>query len=230
MKSKELFEENNIDEVILEFDYKVDEKIDRQEILNNFKEEISESFPNTEILPQVNNKQESIDIYNNDTEHDWIFRSWKGEKQINLTANRITLIFEEESFNFKIFLKTVKSVISIFNKYESFEINFSNLRYVVKFEDTSEHINLQLSNNPLLNQLENDHDEITQVISRLELNQREYHMILQYGLINPKTNDFILDYSCTNNITIPKDNIINTLSKMHNVLMDKFLYSLQENM
>ena len=214
-------------------------------VTNDFAKKLSERFPISEVIPR-NKINLDIDINSGQPPRItkegnlvWIFKSENNKKIVTLTANDLVLEYRDKVYSgFPNFLEEIQLLINAFNQYDYQKLKFLGLRYINQITDKeinnniSEYINPDLTNMSILNNIEKNDEDLVQIFSKVNSKYNDYLLTMQYGLFNPRFPNvdsdkiFILDYDCVLHNINSTDEINEKLEDMHNVIFNKFDYSI----
>lgn len=243
MKKGVILKQNYLNEIIFRIDFETIPELigENEEGINKFKNKIMASFPRTETIQQksidVTIKPDDLTSSMNKENLCWVFRNEENTKEISLTANNLILTYHKSVYSkFRYLLDDISLLLSAIKEYEINHIEFLGLRYINEINDTEinnniqDYINPSLLNTNLLNDLQKENSDLIQIFSKLDFQQNNYILTLQYGFFNPTTDPnfekhFILDYDCMNKQIINVDEVSDNLKNMHELIFNKFDYS-----
>lgn len=240
---------NFLNEVIFRINFTtIDELLENnQDAINIFKENLFDRFPNLEVVPQKTINL-TIDTETNFSEKKtenklcWILRNKEGNKQITVTATNLILDYYRGAYTgFEDFYEEIAVLLKILDKYNPEKINFLGLRYINEINDDEinhnieKYINSSLFNSNILNDLKTENEELIQIFSKLDFQNNDCMLTMQYGFFNPtfkSTHEkhFILDYDCINQDINEIKEVKNTLKKMNMLIFNKFEYSITKEL
>ncbi|WP_407412130.1 TIGR04255 family protein [Methanobrevibacter sp.] len=247
------YKKNYLTEVIFRINFSNILKLagDNKEAADKFQKEIFEEFPNVHFQYNKNvNIQVDIKEGNSQSTVDegdltWIFSDENNFKQVELNSKNLILVYHKGAYNgFDKFLNDVSVLLRALRWYSPFKVTFLGLRYInqihediINEKNIKEYINNDLINNIIFNL--NENENFSQLFSRLDLLQEDYHLTFQFGFFNPKfpeitiEKDFILDYDCR----LIKDDSVNSqrdieieLTNMNEIIKEKFNYSISDKL
>lgn len=211
-----------------------------------FEKAISEKFPQCQVIPR-NEINLNIDINSGQRQVFekgdliWVFKSEDNKREVILTANDLVLDYTKNAYEgFHNFLDEILLLVNALYELNHFNLKFLGLRYINQIDNSEiinnieEYINPDLTNRPVINNLEKNNEDLVQIFSKINFKKENYLLTLQYGLFNPNfpdpssTKEFVLDYDCVcTSINSPKD-ICYNLKEMNKLIFDKFEYSITQ--
>ena len=215
-----------------------------ESVAEGFKKDICKEFPefkfgfNNDINVTVDTKLGKSQSSIEKKDLTWIFYNESAKKKVELNPRFLVLQYNKGAYiGFKEFLEDVILILTtLVNNYGFFKVNFMGLRYINQIKEESitetninEYINSALTGTNVFD-LENG-EELSQMLSRLDLIKDSYNLTFQYGFFNPRFPDpkfkkeFILDFDCKliNFDSIKsKEDIISEVKKMNKMIYNKF--------
>lgn len=248
MKKENILLGNFLNQVIFRIDFSRPIKLfdDDEYYLKKFKQQILNSFPNSERVPR-NKFNLDIDLNSGrpkkltaEGELGLLFKSEDNKKEVSLTSNELILDYKKGSYiQFRYFLDDVLMLINALKIFQNIELKFLGLRYINQINNPLINHNIDrfidesLYGNIITDNL-NDDEEIIQVFTKLNIKKKDYLFTLQYGFFNPKfpnpneNNEFILDYDCVTNKIRSLDEIKRYLIEMNHLIYNQFNNSITE--
>lgn len=246
MEKGVILKDNFLNETIFRIDFKTISELtgENPDNINKFKNKIQNNFPKLEVLQQKSlNVHVEDDIPTSSVDKGnlcWVFHNEEYNKEISLSANNLIITYRRGAYSrFKYFLNDILSFLSALKEYGEIQLEFLGLRYINEINNSEinnnihKYINQTLFNTKLLEDINDNNGDLIQIFSKLDFQQDDYNLTLQYGFFNPTINPeyekhFILDYDCINKQITDIDEVLNHLRIMNKIIWKKFDYSITD--